>query len=54
MIGRNGSYFLWIGSTDQLAINVSVILPAGSNKANPRDSADKIDTAVVEHLKGTA
>lgn len=45
---------VWIGVTDQLAVGVSVILLSGANQAHPCDSANKIGTAMIEHLKGAA
>jgi hypothetical protein len=49
-----GSCTAWIGVTDRLAVGVSMILLTGANKANPCDSANKVATAMIEHLKGAA
>jgi hypothetical protein len=50
----NGFCTLWVGVTDQLAVGVQTILLTGANKANPCDSANKVATAMIEHLKGAA
>ncbi|GLY67490.1 DUF3558 domain-containing protein [Amycolatopsis taiwanensis] len=50
----NGFCSLSIGITDQLAIDVSVVLLTGSNKTHPCDSASAVGKAAIEHLKGAA
>lgn len=50
----NGNCSLLIGATDQLVIGTSVQLGSGPNKAHPCDSANKIATAMIQHLKGAA
>jgi len=47
----NGHCELWVGVTDQLAVSVSVGLGTGQGRSNPCGAADKVGTAMVNHLK---
>jgi hypothetical protein len=53
--GRSeGFCTLVLGVTDQLTVSIEVHLLTGANKANPCNSANKVGTALIEHLKGAA
>jgi hypothetical protein len=50
----NGFCSLDVGVTDQLAVDVSVQLLQGVDKSQSCSSANKIATAMVQHLNGAA
>ncbi|MEV4600343.1 DUF3558 domain-containing protein [Amycolatopsis sp. NPDC049253] len=50
----SGTCQLWVGVTDQLAVAVGTTIGVGSNKSNPCPIAEKVATAMIEHLKGAA
>lgn len=53
--GRStGECLLWFGLTDQDYALVETGIGAGPNRSNPCPVADRIATAVIEHLKGAA
>ena len=43
-----------VGNDDFPVAGVETILVAGANKAQPCDSANKVGTAMIDHLKGSA
>ncbi|TNC27238.1 DUF3558 domain-containing protein [Amycolatopsis alkalitolerans] len=52
--GRSdGECSLWVGVTDQLAVYVLTQLGAGPNKSNPCPVAERVATAMVQHLQGS-
>ncbi|MEC3974674.1 DUF3558 domain-containing protein [Amycolatopsis sp. H20-H5] len=50
----SGFCALWVGVTDQLAVQVSTLLPVGQNTSNPCPIAQKVADAMIQHLKGAA
>jgi hypothetical protein len=49
-----GNCTLWVGVTDQLAVQVEALISFGINKTNPCPIATKVAEAMIEHLKGAA
>ena len=50
----SGACSLWIGVTDQLAVDVSADIGTGRNKADPCGAVTKIATAVVSGLQAAS
>ncbi|GAB2979350.1 DUF3558 domain-containing protein [Amycolatopsis acidiphila] len=49
----DGDCSLWVGVTDQLTINVQAQIGSGPNKSNPCPVAERVATAMVQHLQGS-
>jgi Protein of unknown function (DUF3558) len=49
-----GDCALWVGVTDQLAVSVSAQISFGVNKSTPCPVAQRVATAMVQHLQGSA
>ncbi|MTD58701.1 DUF3558 domain-containing protein [Amycolatopsis pithecellobii] len=48
-----GDCSLWVGVTDQLAVNVQTQILDGPNKSNPCPVVERVATAMVQHLQGS-
>lgn len=48
-----GDCSLWVGVTDQLAVTVMAQIGNGPNKSNPCPVAERVATAMVQHLQGS-
>jgi hypothetical protein len=44
---------LWVGTTDNLAVGILTIIGSGPNKSNPCPVAERVATAMIQHLQGS-
>lgn len=48
-----GDCSLWVGVTDQLSVAIMTSIGDGPNKSNPCPIAEKVATAMIQHLQGS-
>ncbi|MBB2933181.1 hypothetical protein FHX82_000201 [Amycolatopsis bartoniae] len=49
----DGDCSLWVGVTDELAVNVQTQIGSGPNKSNPCPVTERVATAMIQHLQSS-